>query len=143
MTSVAATQFLPVVATPSATKDSLVVSIHDVAPATQSIAKRSSLNSRNGEFAICSLLVVPNYHHRGHRHEDREFVSWLRQLEAAGHEIVIHGYFHERPRSECNGSVDKCRDSIYTQDEGEFYDLDYDEALRRITTAREISRRPD
>ncbi len=47
---------------------------------------------------VCSLLVVPNYHHGGSFAEDRGFVRWLQDFEAQGHEIVIHGYFHERPR---------------------------------------------
>ena len=98
MTSVAATQFLPVVATASATKDFLVVSIHDVAPATQSVASKIISELAQNGVHHCSLLVVPNYHHRGASMQDREFVSWLRQLEGGGHEIVIHGYFHERDR---------------------------------------------
>ena len=68
--------------------------------------------------------------------QDPQFVCWLRQLEAAGHEIVIHGYFHERPRTPRETFVDKVVTQFYTQGEGEFYDLNYDEAFRRITTAR-------
>lgn len=137
MTSVAATQFLPIVATPSATQDFLVVSIHDVAPATQAITKDILAELAQRGVHHCSLLVVPNYHHRGASTQDREFISWLRQLEAAGHEIVIHGYFHQRPKLADESFVDKCVTQFYTQGEGEFYDLDYNEALRRITTARD------
>jgi len=137
MTSLVATQFLPVIATASAAKDFLVVSIHDVAPATRSIT--SDILSELAQKGIhhCSLLVVPNYHHRGASAQDREFIAWLLQLEAAGHEIVIHGYFHQRPRSAGESFLDKFVTQFYTQGEGEFYDLDYDEALRRITTARD------
>src|SRR5207248_5137562 len=48
MTSAVATQFLPGVATASATRDFLVASIHDVAPSTQAIAEKiiSSLASK-------------------------------------------------------------------------------------------------
>ena len=137
MTSVAATQFLPVVAAGTTTKDFLVVSIHDVAPATQSITKDILAELAQRGVHHCSLLVVPNYHHRGAWAQDREFISWLRQLEAAGHEIVIHGYFHQRPKSTGESVLDKFVTQFYTQGEGEFYDLDYDEALRRITTARD------
>ncbi|MEY2499184.1 MAG: uncharacterized protein QOD12_2740 [Verrucomicrobiota bacterium] len=69
--------------------------------------------------------------------EDQAFVRWLRDLEIDGHEIVIHGYFHERPRQETEGAAAKFLTRVYTSDEGEFYDLDYDEAFRRITRARE------
>src|SRR6185503_8889753 len=54
-----------------------------------------------------------------------------------GHEIVIHGYFHERPRQEGENLGEKFFTRLYTRDEGEFYDLDYDEAFRRITRARD------
>lgn len=137
MTSVVATQFLPVVATASATKDFLVVSIHDVAPATQSIV--SEMIAELGRCGIyhTSLLVVPNYHHQGAAVQDQNFVSWLRQSEAAGHEIVVHGYFHERPKSDRDDLFDRVVTRFYTQGEGEFYDLGYDEALRRITAGRD------
>jgi predicted deacetylase len=137
MSSVAATQFLPVVATASATKDFVVISIHDVAPATQSIVARMLSELAQTGIHHCSLLVVPNYHHRGASAQDREFVSWLRHLEAAGHEIVIHGYFHQRPKAAHENLFQKFVTQIYTQGEGEFYDLDYAEAFRRIKTARD------
>ena len=137
MTSAAATQFLPVIATASATKDFLVVSIHDVAPATQSIVSKILSELAQKGVYHCSLLVVPNYHHRGASTRDPDFVSWLRQLEAGGHEIVIHGYFHERPRRGGESAFQKLVTQIYTQGEGEFYDLGYDEAFGRITTARD------
>ena len=69
--------------------------------------------------------------------QDRQFVSWLRNLEANGHEVVIHGYFHERPSRAAESSFEKFVTRIYTQGEGEFYDLGYDEAFRRIKTARD------
>ena len=137
MTSVAATQFLPVITAASATKDFLVVSIHDVAPATQSITRDILAELAQRGVHHCSLLVVPNYHHHGASAQDREFISWLRQLEAAGHEIVIHGYFHQRPKSAGENFIAKFVTQFYTQGEGEFYDIDYDQALHRITTARD------
>jgi len=69
--------------------------------------------------------------------QDRQFVSWLRDLEAAGHEIVIHGYFHERPKRADESFLEKLITQFYTQGEGEFYDLGYDEAFRRIKDARD------
>ncbi|MDQ6623076.1 MAG: DUF2334 domain-containing protein, partial [Verrucomicrobiota bacterium] len=63
--------------------------------------------------------------------------QWLRDLEAADHEIVIHGYFHQRPRRPNESLRARVITRSYTSDEGEFYDLDYDEAFRRITRARD------
>jgi predicted deacetylase len=137
VSTIAATEFLPLVATADAATDSIVVSLHDVAPSSQQVAKTilSELESRG--VRVCSLLVVPDYHHEGASTEDRQFMSWLRGLEADGHEIVIHGYFHERPRREKETLRDKFLTRFYTQHEGEFYDLCYDEALRRIASARD------
>jgi len=137
MSSVAATQFLPVVATASATRDFLVVSIHDVAPSSRPIVEQMIAKLSAHGVRVCSLLVVPDYHHQGASMQDRQFVGWLRQLEAAGHEIVIHGYFHERPARQTDRLLDRFVTQIYTQGEGEFYDLDYAEAFRRVADARE------
>jgi predicted deacetylase len=86
---------------------------------------------------VCSLLVVPNYHHHGHFTEDHSFVRWLQDLQSNGHEVVIHGYFHQRPRRTDETTQEKLLTRLYTQDEGEFYDLGFDEALRRITQAKQ------
>lgn len=118
-------------------RDSLVVSVHDVAPANRSRVEEIIAELAHRGVAVCSLLVVPNYHHRGCFTEDRSFVRWLQELEAKGHEIVIHGYYHERPARNGENLPEKFFTRLYTKGEGEFYDLDYDEALRRITRARE------
>jgi predicted deacetylase len=137
MSTIAATDFLPLVATDAAPRDFIVVSLHDVAPSSQEIANIIISDLARRGVSVCSLLVVPDYHHQGLSTKDRQFVSWLRGLEADGHEIVIHGYFHERPRSAKEGLRDKFVTRFYTQQEGEFYDLRYDDALARITTARD------
>src|SRR5262249_20772253 len=117
--------------------NSLVVSIHDIAPSNRAVVEQIiNVLGRSG-VRNCSLLVVPDYHHEGRASEDRQFVSWLRDLEAAGHEIVIHGYFHQRERRPNETVQTRLFTRFYTQDEGEFYDLDYQEALRRIMGARD------
>lgn len=115
----------------------MIVSVHDVAPATRSIAERILSELTRHGVRVCSLLVVPDYHHQGASMQDRQFVHWLRELEAHGHEIVVHGFFHERPPANRESLLDKFVTRFYTQGEGEFYDLGYNEALRRITAARE------
>jgi len=120
-----------------AKRAALVVSIHDVAPGTQTRVQEIITELAHHGVAVCSLLVVPNYHHSGCFAENRAFVRWLQDLETKGHEIVIHGYFHERPRRGGENVSQKLFTRFYTKDEGEFYDLDYDEALRRISQARE------
>ena len=120
-----------------AERAALVVSIHDVAPSTQARVDQIISDLAHLGVAVSSLLVVPNYHRRGCATEDCGFVRWLQDLETKGHEIVIHGYFHERPRRDGESVSQKLFTRFYTKDEGEFYDLDYDEAFRRITKARQ------
>jgi uncharacterized protein len=120
-----------------ADRQALIVSVHDVAPATRGAAEKIIAELYHHQIPVCSLLVVPNYHHRGSSMDDRDFVRWLQGLEAQGHEIVIHGYFHDRPRRDGEKVGEMFLTRFYTEDEGEFYDLDYDEAFRRITLARD------
>src|SRR5205809_3679898 len=137
MSTIAATELLALVANSDAPADVVVVSLHAVAPRTQqlTITIISELSARG--VRVCSILVVPDYHHEGAFAKHREFVTWLRAVEADGHEVVIHGYFHERPPQREETLRDKFVTRFYTQNEGEFYDLNYEEALRRITTARD------
>jgi uncharacterized protein len=137
MESAATMEFLPVAVAPGVSRDFLVVSIHDVAPSNRELIDEiiNVLGKRG--VRVCSLLVVPDYHHQGLFTKDRQFVSWLRDLELDGHEAVIHGYFHERPRRPRESLRDRFLTTFYTHNEGEFYDLDYEAALQRITNARD------
>jgi predicted deacetylase len=137
MTSVAATQFLQVATTATITGRSLVVSLHDVAPETWDTSRKIIDELQHHGVRVCCLLVVPDYHHAGPSLQNQSFTSWLRDLESDGHEIVIHGYFHQRPRGPRESLPARFWTRVYTQDEGEFFDLSYDEARRRIMLARE------
>jgi predicted deacetylase len=138
MTTVAATQFLPVMAVAGAAKDFLVVSVHDVAPSNRHIVEPILARLTKLGVFVSSLLVVPDYHQQHPIAAAPEFLSWLRNLQADGHEIVIHGYFHLRPPRGPETMRDRFITSVYTQGEGEFFDLDYNEAFRRITAARDL-----
>src|SRR5436190_19733286 len=137
MPSVAATQYLPVASTATMSSRSLIVSLHDVAPTTWDEARRIIAELQQGGTRACSLLVVPDYHRHGSSMQNRSFVEWLRELEDAGNEVVVHGYFQQRPRRAGDSLFNQFLTRIYTQDEGEFFDLGYEEAKRRITSARE------
>lgn len=136
MTDAVAADFLPILAAETPRR-SFVVSLHDVAPRTRDVSQNILETLRDTGVRTTSLLVVPNYHEKGSATEDKSFVSWLRDLEERGHEIVIHGYFHERPRRSGEGMREKFVTRFYTQDEGEFFDLDYEESLARISKARD------
>lgn len=138
MESVATADILPAaLATAAAPKRHLVVSIHDIAPSNRAVVAEMLREIAGKGVRVSSLLVVPDYHRAGHFAQDRQFTSWLRELEAQGHEMVIHGYFHDRPSRPNESLADKFVTQFYTRGEGEFFDLDYDEALRRITKARD------
>lgn len=136
MTGTAATSF-PLFAAASQEQAALVVSVHDVAPATRHLSERIVKELARHRVRVCSLLVIPDYHHLGASMEDRDFVQWLRDLEAAGHEVVIHGYYHERRRQEKESLRAKLLTRSYTNGEGEFFDLPHEEAFTRIARARE------
>ena len=114
----------------------LVVSLHDVSPLT-----RGECAEILGELAAlgvpqCSLLVIPDHHRRGHFLADAECAEWLRAQAAAGHELVMHGYHHERARRAGESVGAKLTTRIYTADEGEFFDLDRAEAAALVEKAR-------
>lgn len=113
----------------------LVVSVHDVAPATQDAAEEIIREITRLGVTVCSLLVVPDYHHQGRSLADPTFREWLQEMEQRGHEIVLHGFFHERARQPNESIREKLVTRFYTADEGEFYDLEYAEAARLIREA--------
>ncbi|MBA2435486.1 MAG: polysaccharide deacetylase family protein [Verrucomicrobiota bacterium] len=115
----------------------LVVSIHDVAPSTREKTERILTHLARHGVDTTSLLVVPDYHRQGRSMADPDFRAWLREQEARGHEIVIHGFFHQRARRTKEEARAKVVTRFYTADEGEFFDLGYDEARCLITEARE------
>jgi predicted deacetylase len=70
------------------------VSIHDVSPGWASEVE--------GALGLCSdvgvkpaLLVVPDFHGRWPLGRHPDFCARLRALQAGGHEIYLHGYFHK------------------------------------------------
>lgn len=116
-------------------KRALVVSVHDVAPATRGRVEEMVREIATLGVNVCSLLVVPDYHRQGRSMTDPDFCAWLQQLQEKGSEIVLHGFFHERARRPHESARDKVVTRFYTADEGEFFDLDYEEALRLISEA--------
>ncbi|MEO7318214.1 MAG: polysaccharide deacetylase family protein [Chthoniobacteraceae bacterium] len=113
----------------------LVVSLHDVPPRTRPACEQILAEIAALGVGACSLLVIPDHHHRGHFRADAEFCAWLAALAQAGHEVVTHGYFHQRTRRAGESTKAKWTTRIYTADEGEFYDLDRATARELIAKA--------
>ena len=114
----------------------LVVSIHDVSPATRAATERILGDLAAIGISKTSLLVVPDHHRRGRISEDAGFGEWLRARVAAGHEPVLHGYWHAREAVGGDGPWKKLVTQSYTAGEGEFYDLEKREAGRRLELGR-------
>ena len=73
----------------------IVVSLHDVAPATAELSRRwLELLETLGVRA--SLLVVPGRWNGQELSQSPAFVDWLHAAESRGHEIVQHGLLHTR-----------------------------------------------
>lgn len=116
---------------------SLVISLHDVSPHT--FAACSKIVTELARIGVnrCSLLVIPDHHHRGHFLDDSRFCEWLKVLVERGHEAVIHGYYHRRSRRTGEGVAAKLTTRVYTADEGEFFDLERSAAAELVSKARE------
>ena len=122
--------------------NALVVSIHDVSPLTRDRVQVMLADLAGLGVERTSLLVIPNHHHRAPMAVDNGFCHWLRDLASAGHEIVLHGYYHRRsPDKRSNEATSSLREHFvteyYTAGEGEFYDLSEGEAQRRLTRGLE------
>ncbi len=69
------------------------VSIHDVSPAWAHEVEEA-LDLCHARGIRPALLVVPDFHGRAPLLGDDRFCARLRELQASGHEIYLHGYFH-------------------------------------------------
>lgn len=115
----------------------LVVSLHDVSPHTRPECERILAELAELGVRACSLLVVPNHHTRGHFLADPAFCEWLCAQAQAGHEVVIHGYHHQRARQEDEDLRTRVTTRVYTADEGEFFDISWGDASLLLDRARE------
>jgi predicted deacetylase len=109
------------------------VTLHDVAPATQ--ARCAQLITELERIAPLSftLLVVPYYHGQ---HTNAAFDHWLQSRLLRGDELVLHGLTHRDEGPAPRNWIERVRRQWYTDDEGEFADLDSAEATRRLKAGR-------
>ncbi len=121
---------------PSRAPRALVISLHDVSPRTRQDCETILRELSCHGVSRCSLLVIPDHHHRGHMRDDPEFVAWMQKQAEAGHEIVVHGYFHQRSPRVVENARDKFTTRFYTAGEGEFYDIDRPTAAELVSKAR-------
>lgn len=72
----------------------MLVSIHDVTPHFASEVN-TILDWALRVGIRPALLVVPEYHGEYQLHRDSSFCQMLRQAQTSGHEILLHGYYHD------------------------------------------------
>lgn len=118
-------------------RPALVVSIHDVSPLTQKVTDEILRDLKEVGVERTSLLVIPDHHHKAMIGEDSGFCEWLRGLQRDGHEVVLHGYYHKRPKKEGGGWWQRLVTEHYTAGEGEFFDLTENQARVRLEKARQ------
>ncbi len=114
---------------------SLVVSLHDVSP-RHAVAVDAILS----EFQALGLppavlLVVPDFHGDWPLSDHPRFLGRLRELGEAGHELALHGYFHQelaRDRSASRGPSAFLRRQFLTAGEGEFLSLSPERQRQRL-----------
>ncbi|MBI4551784.1 MAG: polysaccharide deacetylase family protein [Candidatus Latescibacteria bacterium] len=114
-----------------------VVSVHDVTPAHEDRLRRIMVMLAESGVTRTSMLVIPDFHRGWDLRSHPRFVDWLHQLEADGHEIVLHGLYHSDPTPSAGTVYQKLLRHVYSK-EGEFYTLSYQEAVDRLTQGLEM-----
>ena len=113
------------------------VSIHDVSPAWEAEVD-AALVACDAIGARPALLVVPNFHGRASLADHPKYAARLRDLQARGHEIFLHGFFHKSgvggdgARSDANEIQRFFRQKIVSAGEAEFADVSREEAAKRL-----------
>lgn len=109
------------------------VSIHDVSPAWEREVD-VALDVCHEHDVRPALLVVPDYHGRAKLSDHPAYCEKLRALQATGHEIYLHGYYH---RAE-GGSF--FRQKVVSAGEAEFAAVSEDEATKRLDDGERMLR---
>jgi predicted deacetylase len=121
------------------------VSLHDVSPAwTRELDVELEMTQRAG--ILPALLVVPDYHGRAAIGEHPAFAERLRALQAAGHEVYLHGYYH-RARAWDEAPGDRglsarlrhgFAQKVVSAGEAEFSDVSREEATARLDAGERV-----
>ncbi len=118
------------------------VSIHDVSPAWSDEVE-AALEACRAFDVRPALLVVPNFHGRAPLLDDDRFCARLRDLQAAGHEIYLHGFFHQsRERYDAARGSSRLKwlfaQHVASGGEAEMSDVSIEEGLARIEEGERV-----
>ena len=109
----------------------MAVVLHDVAPQTWPLYEPFVAALDTLGRPPLTLLVVPDYHHRGALTAHPRFRAAIEARIARGDEVALHGYFHSDDTPLRPNPLDLFRRRLYTH-EGEFAALDTKEARDRL-----------
>jgi predicted deacetylase len=111
---------------------SLIVSLHDAHPGSHAqIAEQIAFLAGYG-ITRSSILIVPEFHHGGLLTKDAAFCDAVSGWQGQGHEIVLHGYYHDRAEAQPDTFSNFYWTRLYTAGEAEFLDLSKDVARARL-----------
>jgi uncharacterized protein len=114
----------------------LIVSLHDAHPGSHAqIAEQVAFLAGYG-IARSSILVVPEFHHGGLVTKDPSFCDDVSAWQAGGHELVLHGYYHDRAEAAPDTFSNFYWTRLYTAGEAEFLDLSREAARSRLELGR-------
>jgi predicted deacetylase len=116
----------------------LIVSLHDAHPGSRAQIAEQIAFLRAYGITRTSILVVPDFHHAGALARDVEFCRAVSAWQEQGHEIVLHGYYHDRQESPPENLATLFWTRLYTNREAEFLDLPEKEARERLERGRSI-----
>jgi predicted deacetylase len=108
------------------------IAIHDVAPATMPACERLFELIAELGAPPATLLVVPDFHHRGRIERDLAFVRAIDRRLANGDEVALHGYYHVDDGPVPHSPFEWLQRRVLTASEGEFSALTQHEAEQRI-----------
>lgn len=113
----------------------LVVSVHDVAPATAE-ATRTWVADLDERGVPASLLVVPGPWRGPGLADAPDLAAWLRHRAADGHEVAQHGWVHApaTPGPVWRWAVNR----VVSRGCGEFWALDHEQARVRLQRGRTV-----
>jgi predicted deacetylase len=113
----------------------LVVSVHDVAPATAAEARQwcAALDRRG---VPASLLVVPGPWRSPALAQDAGLVRWLADRATAGDEIVLHGWSHRA--GPAGSPARRLGARVVARGAAEFAALDEHAAYHRLVAGRDV-----
>lgn len=109
----------------------LIVSFHDLHPESWECCQKFIERCKSIGTDKMSLLVIPQYHGAPPFSENQPFVDWLKNLPSDQFDLCLHGYYHQAERVR-GGWFQQLKGNVYTQGEGEFYQLDKQQAQDKL-----------